>query len=223
VDAMNAIASLILLGFVLGVRHATDSDHVVAIATIVSRTKSISRAARVGIAWGIGHSATILLVGGAITAFKWAVPERLSLAFESLVGAMLVILGLLNVFGARLIPAEKELYDRASNKFVPAPESRAVTLVRPLIVGLVHGLAGSAAAALLILSVIPNARFALAYLGVFGFGTIIGMMLITTAMAVPVGKVSPRAFASIRFAAAVSSIAFGVFIVMHNGLKILGV
>lgn len=215
-----AILSLALIGFVLGVRHATDADHVVAVATIVSRSKSVLRAARVGVAWGIGHSATILSVGGAIVAFKWVVPERLSMLFESVVGAMLILLGALNVFGARLIPAQREVYDRERDAFVSVLESRFVGLARPLLVGLVHGLAGSAAAALLVLSAIPNPHFALAYLAIFGFGTVIGMMLITTAMALPVGKASPKALGIVRYAAASLSIAFGAFIVAHNAAKL---
>ena len=94
---MITLLSILLLGFFLGMRHATDSDHVVAVTTIVSRQRSLGSAALTGILWGIGHSLTLLVVGGAIIFFGIVIPERLGLSLEFCVALMLVLLGALNL------------------------------------------------------------------------------------------------------------------------------
>src|SRR5437660_7619554 len=94
--------SVLLIGFVLGMRHATDPDHVVAVTTIVSDQPSLWRASSVGALWGIGHSITILLVGGAIIFFKVAIPPRLGLAMEFAVAIMLIVLGAVNLSGRQI-------------------------------------------------------------------------------------------------------------------------
>src|SRR3954471_24747949 len=95
---MIRLVSIIAIGFFLGMRHATDPDHVIAVTTIVSRQNRISRAAWTGIIWGVGHTLTILVVGAAIILFDVAVPARLGLSMEFSVALMLVFLGLMNVF-----------------------------------------------------------------------------------------------------------------------------
>src|SRR4029079_13255600 len=89
--------SILLLGFFLGMRHATDADHVVAVTTIVSRQRTVASAALTGIFWGIGHSLTLLVVGGAIIFFSIVIPERLGLSLEFCVALMLVLLGVVNL------------------------------------------------------------------------------------------------------------------------------
>ncbi|HYV96053.1 MAG TPA: hypothetical protein VE967_01210 [Gemmatimonadaceae bacterium] len=153
----------ILLGLLLGMRHALDADHIVAVTAIVSRERSFARAARVGMLWGVGHTTTIFMVGGAIVAFRLVVPERVALGFEFLVALMLIVLGLLNLSKLR--------------NAAPVPS------MPPMLVGLVHGLAGSAAVALLVLAAIPGVGGGLIYLLVFGLGTIGGMMAVTSTLA----------------------------------------
>ena len=148
-DALTAIA----LGALLGLRHATDTDHVVAVTAIASREKSLGRAAWIGALWGIGHTLTLVVVGGAIVAFRLVIPPRVGLGLEFGVALMLILLGFANL--------------RAHDG---APHERAGA--RPFLVGLVHGLAGSAAVALLVLATIRGTVEALAYLFVFGVGTI---------------------------------------------------
>src|SRR3954454_23226611 len=101
---LTALVSVLVLGFVLGMRHATDPDHVVAVTTIVSDQPSLARASASGALWGIGHSITIILVGGALVAFRLAIPPRLGLAMEFMVALMLIALGALNLSG-RSLPA----------------------------------------------------------------------------------------------------------------------
>src|SRR6516225_6394832 len=100
-DAVSNLASLLFLGFLLGVRHATDADHIVAIATIVSRQRNLRGSAMIGAVWGIGHTVTILIVGGAIILFGVVIPPRVGLAMEFSVGIMLILLGVLTLTGMR--------------------------------------------------------------------------------------------------------------------------
>src|SRR3982751_6062412 len=92
--------SILALGFFLGMRHATDSDHVIAVTTIVSRARSARAALWVGALWGLGHTATILTVGGSIVLFGWVIPPRLGLSMEMSVALMLIVLGVMNLSGA---------------------------------------------------------------------------------------------------------------------------
>jgi high-affinity nickel permease len=191
-DALTAIA----LGALLGLRHATDADHVVAVTAIVARERRLSRAAWVGALWGVGHTLTLLVVGGAIVAFRLVIPPRIGLGLEFGVALMLILLGYQNL--------------RAGHD---APSTRPA--VRPFLVGLVHGLAGSAAVALLVLATIRETLSALAYLLVFGLGTVAGMVAVTVLLAAPamyVGSRVNRLQAGIRLAAGALSIAFGVLL-----------
>jgi high-affinity nickel-transport protein len=201
---LAALLSVLLLGFLLGMRHATDPDHVVAVTTIVSQQRSLPRAARTGALWGIGHTATILLAGGVIILLKVqvaAIPPRLGLSLEFAVAVMLIVLGLLALAGN-----ERRVADSTA---------------RPITVGFIHGLAGSAAVVTLpSVALIPDPAWAVAYLAVFGLGTIAGMMLITASIAAP-ALVATRRFAGmnhrLRIASGVVSIGFGLFLAHRIG------
>ncbi len=104
---MTSGLAILAIGFFLGMRHATDPDHVIAVSTIVSRERSISKAASLGILWGLGHTLTILAVGAAIIVFGLAIPARIGLTMEFCVGLMLILLGVLNVSGAMKWLGEK--------------------------------------------------------------------------------------------------------------------
>jgi high-affinity nickel-transport protein len=186
------------IGFLLGMRHATDGDHVVAVAAIASGEKSIARAMRLGAAWGLGHSATLFLVGGAIILFGLSVPPRLGLAFEMIVALMLIGLGGWTLSGREI--------------------GHAHSFKRPIAVGFVHGLAGSAFVALLVLAAIPGWLAQLAYLALFGLGTVGGMALITAGIALPVSRAKGNVQRGIRIAAGVASIAFGLILAHKVGV-----
>jgi high-affinity nickel-transport protein len=217
--------AIIAVGFFLGMRHATDPDHVVAVTTIVTRQRNLRRAALTGAFWGLGHTLTIFVVGAAIILFDVVIPARLGLSMELSVGFMLIVLGAVNIVGfLRTVPGSAPHTQRESTQeeaeFVHAhphmhgdcvhshadghwPEahthrhrrmplvlldrflSRAALYrpIRPFVIGTVHGLAGSAAVALLVLTTIRDPRWALAYLLVFGVGTVAGMMLVTMSLA----------------------------------------
>jgi High-affinity nickel-transport protein len=172
-----------ILGFLLGLRHASDPDHVVAISTIVARHRSAWAASRVGVAWGLGHSLTIVAVGGAVVALGLALPPRLGLGLELLVGIVLVALGVSNLRSARA----------AGLAHAPSGHghgARAGPLGRAFFVGLVHGLAGSAAVAILALAAVPGPRAAIVYLAIFSLGTIVGMVAISLGVGAPLALAS---------------------------------
>ncbi len=233
------VATIIAFGFVLGIRHSTDPDHVVAVSTIVTRERSIKQGTLIGMMWGLGHTLTIFVVGAAIILFKLTVPPRVGLSMELAVAAMLILLGILNLTGLlqrllqRLTPAAGKRRDEAgpvsadgdhaSHHWVLRKADDLVgrygyyQLLRPLAVGLVHGLAGSAAVALLVLSMIPSPAWAVMYLVIFGFGTVAGMMLMTTAMAIPVALTGKQSSRYLTFASGLVSICFGLFLVYQIG------
>jgi hypothetical protein len=187
-------------GLVLGMRHATDADHVAAISTIVAGGPSARRAATMGAWWGAGHSLSVLLVGGALVLLKAPMPVRLALSLEFLVALMLIVLGIRSM--------------RARNTaIVPAS--------RPFAIGVMHGLAGSAVLALLVLGTTNSALTALVYLLCFCAGTVAGMAIITTLFAIP-AIVSParaiRFEGAVRVAAGLSSIAIGLALAHRVGV-----
>jgi sulfite exporter TauE/SafE len=223
---MLGLFTIVAIGFLLGMRHATDPDHVIAVTTIVTREHDVKRSAWIGVAWGIGHTLTILAVGGAIILFRITLPPRVGLGMEMAVAVMLVVLGLKSLGGlfASPIPsparAHVHSHDHAALMDRWLQRFRAYKLVRPLMVGIVHGLAGSAAVALLVLSTIPSLNWSLAYLAVFGVGTIVGMMLITLTIGSTFAY-GQRRFAHIGrhfgVAAGLISLVFGVFIAYQIG------
>jgi high-affinity nickel-transport protein len=193
--------------FLLGLRHAADPDHVVAVTAIAARTRRAMPAARLGIVWGLGHTATLFAVGGAIILFNWTVPPRIGLSLEFGVGLALIVVGLLNL---------RRPGDR-SDGLGPAS---GISTRRAFAVGLVHGLAGSAAVALLVLAAVRDPRWASAYLLVFGLGTLIGMVIITTSFALPVAGAARHWDGTrrwIRLSTGLASVVFGVWLVWQIG------
>jgi ABC-type nickel/cobalt efflux system permease component RcnA len=224
---LGSFAALVGLGLVLGMRHSTDPDHVVAVSTIVSRERSIGQGAIIGMMWGFGHTLTIFIVGAAIILFKLTIPPRIGLSMEMTVAVMLIVLGVLNLTGVlqrvteRLTPWRpvSSVGSRADLEVRGGFVARfgAWQLLRPLGIGLVHGLAGSAAVALLVLSMIHSPAWAIAYLLVFGLGTVAGMMLMTTVMAVPVALTGKGTTRFLTTASGLVSVCFGMFLVYHLG------
>jgi high-affinity nickel-transport protein len=207
---------LVALGFFLGVRHATDPDHVVAVGTIVSAERRARSAAMIGVLWGIGHTVTMLLAGGAIVGFGLVVPPRVGLTVELSVALMLIVLGALGIAGAGR-PVSARPLDRLDRRLGGLGLSHAV---RPLVVGAVHGVAGSAAVGLLVVATIGDPLRSLIYLLVFGLGTVAGMMVITTAIALPFVYTARRLLGvnrSLAVATGVLSVGLGLFLVYQIG------
>src|SRR6267378_4028783 len=248
---MLTLFSIIVIGFFLGMRHATDPDHVIAVTTIVSQQRNTKRAALIGAFWGVGHTATIFAVGTAIILFNLVIPARLGLGMELSVGLMLIALGGWNLTAflrsmpvATPVPGEKpvihsHLHSHGEHSHIHPHEhvgephdhsaghvplarldeklgrTGLYQFVRPLAVGIVHGLAGSAAVALLILASIRDPGWAIAYLLVFGVGTIAGMMLITMSVASDfrfVGHRFERFGQRLAMVSGLVSVAFGLLL-----------
>jgi len=259
---------IVVVGFLLGMLHATDADHVIAISTIVSRQGNLKSAASIGALWGVGHTLTVFLVGGAIIVFSLVIPPRVGLAMEFAVAVMLILLGVYTLAGVtrwvrdNMFPAldgsfpghshpapqpGAHLHVHVHGDYVHAhahghgadnhghPESAtpqawldrrlsrmpAYQAVRPLAIGIVHGMAGSAAIALLVLAQIRDPLWGLLYLVLFGVGTIAGMMLITTAIALPFAyslQRLPQLNLWMRLAAGLLSLGLGVYLGYRIGV-----
>ena len=200
---LTGVLPFVSLGFALGLTHAADADHVVAVSTMVGerRARPVAAGARVGMFWGLGHTLTVLSVGGAMVLTRAVVPERVSQVLELGVAVMLVVLGALTLRAWRL-----EHPAPAAAPHGVGPRSP----LRSLGVGAVHGLAGSAAVALGVLAQTTSAAAGLGYLVCFGAGTLVGMMALTTAMAVPLAAAGAKWGGVLRAGAGVLSIALGV-------------
>jgi high-affinity nickel permease len=187
---------LLVLGFFIGMRHALEADHVAAVSSLATRSASRSECVRQGVFWGLGHSLTLFLFGSAVLLLDRGLPEKLATALELAVGLMLVVLGLdvLRRLAKERVHFHLHEHENGVRHFhghSHAAESShrhrhgRKLPVRALVVGLVHGMAGSAALILLTLDNVPNLGSGLLYILLFGAGSIAGMALLSAVIAVP--------------------------------------
>jgi ABC-type nickel/cobalt efflux system permease component RcnA len=215
------------LGLLLGIQHALDPDHLIAVSTIVSEHRSFKWASLIGAFWGLGHTTTLFIVGVLVIGLRLTIPPRLGSGLELLVAAMLILLGL-NVlrksFGAERVHLHTHSHNPETHTHVHVHENpkqdhghahRFAAMRRPFIVGMVHGLAGSAALMLLVLSTIESPLGALAYIVIFGLGSVGGMLLLSGIISLPFVLTARRFSAmnrSIRVVAGLASIGFGLLL-----------
>lgn len=164
------------LGLLLGLRHASDADHLSALATLVRGERGVSSALRTATWWSLGHSVTLLVTGLVVVALGLELPPSLDRAAQAFVAVLLVGLGLRRALQRR-------------DDEAPSPPGRS------LLVGLAHGLAGSTGLALLALATFSSRSEALAYLGLYGVGTVLGMLSLTAALWGPLCRVAARSTA----------------------------
>ncbi len=227
------------LGFTLGLRHALDTDHLVAISTLVSDRKGIFRTSFMGTMWGIGHTISLLVVGCVVIAFDVSIPAGIANVMEIAVALMLVVLGirvLRTLIGGGKIHMHVHSHDGYRHVHPHVHENREentahthhltrwwlprelVSLLRanarPLVVGLIHGLAGSAALMLVVLTTIQSFSLGLLYIIVFGIGSIGGMTLMSATLSLPFTFTSrfEKVHTQLRWVAGMLSIIFGVFL-----------
>jgi len=199
----------VLLGFVLGIRHAADPDHVAAVAALVARHRRPGIAAWIGAAWGAGHSLTILAIGAVLVALRIAVPESLSIAAELLVATILIALGIANLRSLR----------SGAHTHYAATHRLGATTGRAFGIGIAHGLGGTAAVALLALAAMPTPRAAIVYLAVFGTGTVGGMVALSFGLGIPLSMASdtPHLARWVLGGSGALSICAGIYLALATG------
>jgi hypothetical protein len=225
------------LGLLLGMQHATDGDHLAAVAALATREKSLMQGLRHGLAWGLGHTLMLLVVAGGIGLLGWVISPELASRFEQVVGAMLIALGF-NLgwrlwrerfhfhahthgdgqrhFHGHSHPRGDTLWGRLAHAAIPHRHEHRMP-ARSVAVGMVHGLAGSAALALLVGQSLPSPAWGLVYIAVFGVGSIVGMALLSGALAWSMTLTArrlTRIHDGFNVAVAVGSIGFGLHMVV---------
>ena len=221
--ADSHIFSLLSLGFLLGLKHALDADHVAAILTIATENRTFWRSSLIGFCWGVGHTVILLVVGTAVLLFKLTIPSAWAKLFEVAVGVMLVGLGMSVAFALwrERVHLHAHWHEHGEQHRHLHSHSggahhdhlhRFRLEYKSLAVGMVHGLAGSAALLLLVLAAVPSLGVGLVYILVFGAGSILGMVFLATAMSIPFAmsaERTARVHQTLRAAAALFSIVLG--------------
>jgi hypothetical protein len=231
------VGSILALGFLLGLRHAADADHLAAVATIATRSRSLAHSVLQGVAWGTGHTLTLLLVAGPMLLFGAIVPAGAARMLELAVGVMLVLLGADALHrlrrervhfhahrhhdGVEHIHAHSHGGEHAPHAGV-RPEHRHPHgfAVRALLVGMVHGMAGSAALVLLALEALRSPAWGFLYIAIFGLGSLVGMAVVSAAIAVPLRLTSrhpSRAFHRLATAVGLATLLLGFYTVYRVG------
>jgi hypothetical protein len=170
------------LALALGVRHASEPDHLVAVSTLVAGAPNARRAARLGAIWGIGHSLALLVVGGALLVLHGELSERMAAVFELGVAGMLLVLGVRSIARALALRSSKPVHAHVHE----------MSGGRPLLVGLVHGLAGSGALTALALASMPSLGSGLVYMVFFGLGSVVGMAALSGLIGMPLSRICAR-------------------------------
>lgn len=198
----SGLLSVLLLGFTLGIKHATEPDHVIAVSTIASQTKKLSRSSLAGVFWGLGHTATLLVIGVTAIALGQHIPENVATLLEFFVGVMLVYLG---INGIRKNPIIEEGKQQHFHK-------------KSFVIGVIHGLAGSAAMVLLTAAAADTGAEAFQYILLFGAGTIVGMLLFTTLLGLPFLVTSKKSIPLFLMrATSLISVVYGLYYMIQTG------
>lgn len=202
----SGLLSVLLLGFTLGIKHATEPDHVIAVSTIASQTKKLSRSSLAGVFWGLGHTATLLVIGVTAIALGQHIPENVATLLEFFVGVMLVYLG---INGIRKNPIIEEGKQQHFHK-------------KSFVIGVIHGLAGSAAMVLLTAAAADTGAEAFQYILLFGAGTIVGMLLFTTLLGLPFLVTSKKSIPLFLMrATSLISVVYGLYYMIQTGSNLI--
>ena len=240
-ENLSSLSTIAILGvgLVFGLKHATEVDHVVAVSTIVSQHKNVFRSALVGLMWGAGHTAALLIVGGVVIALRIAIPEEINSWLEFGVALMIIVLGVVALRRALrsggTVHVHQHNHDGVSHMHVHfhdketkhepsvrAAHSHAVSQIgwKPVLIGTMHGLAGSGALTVLVMTQISSTWIGLVYLAIFGLGSIAGMVLMSGLIGLPFALSSRHLTAAhhrLQTVAAVFSICFGAWYAFASG------
>ena len=229
--------AVLSIGLVFGLKHATEVDHVVAVSTIVSQQRNVWRSTLVGAMWGAGHTASLLITGIVFLTLRIAIPERVSNWLEFAVALMIIGLGAIALWRSLAKRSDLHVHEHShdnvshvhihfhetATRHEPARQhSHAVSAVgiKPVLIGAVHGLAGSGALTLLVLTQIKSAWVGFFYLAVFGLGSVLGMVFMSGLIGLPFALTARnvgRVHRHLQTAAAGLSIAFGLWYAYATG------
>ena len=231
----GTLVGLLGLGLILGLRHALDPDHIAAVSTIVSESRSVRRSSLIGTCWGLGHTMSLLIAGVLVIALKVQISDRAALWMEFAVALMLILLGLkaiLRSLRGWRIHVHRHTHDGRSHSHMHlhrpseehAHQHRHLILsgARPFLVGMVHGMAGSAALMILVLATIPSAVAGLIYIAVFGLGSVGGMLIMSSLISLPFILTRKRfnvLSQGLQVAVGLFSLSFGLFLTWQYSVQ----
>ncbi|MEE8401722.1 MAG: sulfite exporter TauE/SafE family protein [Candidatus Hydrothermarchaeaceae archaeon] len=217
---MEAGWTILFLGFMLGLKHALDADHVVAVSAIVSENRDFSKSSLLGVFWGLGHAITLLFVGLLLLIFKISIPKKIVLSMELFIGVVLVLLGF-SVLSK--IHMHRHTHSGAKHRHLHShnPQNSHGHVHKSFVVGMIHGLAGSGALLLIVLSTMDTVTQGIFYILIFGLGSLLGMLLISTAIGLPLAATEnfENLNMKIRTLAGIFGILLGVAIIVEIGFS----
>ncbi len=227
--------TLLGVGFLLGLRHALDADHLAAVSTVLAERPSLRASSAIGLWWGVGHTLTLMIVGAVVLAWGLHIPEQFEIIAESGVGILLIVLGwtlALKLYRERW-HLHSHQHDGERHVHLHSHQRQEdhrhrhwmADSVRPLCIGMAHGLAGSAALMLMVLSTTQELGTGLLSIAVFGMGSIAGMMAIGLTISLPLVcslTVSRRLFVALQGLASVASLCVGVWMLVKLSSAVAG-
>jgi len=242
IEFLSEMTGLLGLGFLIGMQHALEADHVAAVSSLVSRDSSARRVVAQGVAWGVGHTTILIVVGGGLLVFGAAIADETALWLETAVGVMLILLG-----GHVLLRLRRERvhfhrhghgdgtvhWHAHSHKGESAPHNNGShdhthkaqrPPLRALFVGMTQGLAGSAALILLAATTVGSVWMGLVYIVVFGIGSILGMGVLSLILAVPLSwsaKALTWANRGLQGAVGTVTCVLGIYVIYTNLFEIV--
>lgn len=231
------MTAVLLLGFLIGMRHAVEADHVAAVASLVTRSHSFAESIRMGSVWGIGHTLTLFLFGSMVVLMDEMIPERLAMQLEFAVGIMLVVLGVdvirrvirerihFHVHqhgdGVRHFHAHSHVGEKEHESSKHDHEHPRKFPLRALFIGMMHGMAGTAALIVLTLQAVPSPVDGLIYILIFGLGSVVGMALLSAIIMVPIYHSSRRLtwmYNSLQTTVGIGTLLLGSYVVFDLGV-----
>ncbi len=214
---LSQVAMLLGAGFTLGMKHALDADHVAVVSTMVSQTKNLRRSSLLGAWWGVGHTTTLLIAGLVVLLFRISIPARIALGLEFIVGLVVILFGLdlLRKIVRGTIHTHQHRHDGVAHTHLHSHKAQAAHQHRALAIGALHGLAGSAALTLLVLTTVHSTLQGIAFILIFGLGSIVSMFIISSAIGLPLLLTARSGTTKvvIQSLAATSSVVIGLKIV----------
>ncbi len=225
-------AGVLLLGLVIGLKHAMEADHVAAVSTIVaSNDKKLRRAPILGALWGLGHTATLFVAGLIVLLLAINIPERVSGTLEFGVGIMLVFLGVTTLTGFKAGKFMRGIFRRHTHEHVHVHEDTGIVHShehdhhnhrhshKSILIGMIHGMAGSGALMLVVLSTINSVPLGLAYIAIFGAGSIASMAAMSALIGLPFAKARHMKLSlALRYTAAIATLAIGAGLIYELGV-----